>query len=164
MTVIEQQHEIERILRDQGLEWAVDMFAPSAEAPAFYLRALSRLEEYARHERRTAESFSVEWIRRLIAVSPHKAQAFLQALVSIRSTPILFAAWRILQGSDVLRLEMRYTRLEDFSLTVELQSPYGVTECYESREIGDAVFLRHLGHAKADKRPLFDGFFALRQT
>ena len=160
----QQAQQLESLLRDRGLAWAVDMFAPSSEAAAYYLDALDRLERYVAGRELGSIPFSPESLRKLAAVSSYKADAFLQALVSIRSTPILCAAWRILQGMEIASVEMRYVRLSHFELRVVLCSPYdGTEEKYESDDINDAVFVRHLGQAKLDTKPLFDGFYALRQ-
>ena len=35
---------------------------------------------------------------------------------------------------------------------------------FESSDISDTVFVRHLGKSTVDAKPLFDGFYALRQT
>lgn len=155
------EQELEALLRERGLEWAIDMFAPRDKAADFYLKCLVELENYMKPRNLGTTSFSPDWIRRLITVSPYKADAFLQALVTIRGTPMLCAAWRILQGMDILSMNVTYQRLEEFKMTVELKSVYGETERYESSDINDATFLRHIGKSKIDEKPLFDGFFAL---
>lgn len=159
-----QEQQLETILRDRGLGWAIDMFAPSSQAAANYLHALRRLEEYVKSHNLGTISFTPESLAYLISASPYKADAFLQALVSIRGTPILCAAWRIVQGMEIESIEVRYARLADFALRVVLRSPYGETEEYSSNDINDVVFVRHLGKATVDARPFFDGFYALRQT
>ena len=141
------------------------MFAPSS-ATAHYLEALSRLEEYFNIYKLGTVSFSPASLEHLVSASPHKADAFLQALVSIRSIPILCAAWRILQGMEVQTIEVRYARLSEFMLRVTLRSPYDETdgiEEYASTDISDIVFARHLGNSTVDRKPFFDGFYPLRQ-
>lgn len=161
----DQAQKLGTILRDRGLAWAIDMFDPGSRAAEHYLDALRRLEQYIQSRRLGTLSFSPESVSQLVSVSPHKADAFLQALVSIRSTPILCAAWRIVQGMDIESIEMHYARLSEFKLRVVLRSPYDDTEEeYESDDINDVVFVRHLGKSTVDGRPLFDGFYALRQT
>jgi hypothetical protein len=158
------QEQLETILRSRGLGWAVDLFAPSSQAAAHYLEDLKRLERYLEEHSLGKNSFSPESLEQLVSVSPYKADAFLQALISIRSTPILCAAWRIIQGMEIECVEMRFTRLSDFALRVVLRSPHNQTEEYTSDQIGDAVFVRHLGASTLDGRPYFHGFYALRQT
>lgn len=159
-----QEQQIETILRERGLAWAIDMFAPSSKAAAHYLDALQRLEEYVKAHRLGTNSFTPEWLAHLLTASPYKADAFLQALVSIRSTQILCAAWRIVQGMEIESINIQYARLHDFTLRIVLRSPYGETEEYGSNDINDVVFVRHLGQSTVDTKPLFDGFYALRQT
>lgn len=162
----DQEQQLETVLRNRGFGWAIDMFAPSSRAAAHYLEALRKLETYVAKRRLGTSSFSPEALEHLVELSPHKANAFLQALVSIRSTTILCAAWRILQGMEVESIEMRYARLSEFTLHVTLRSPYdeSAEEEYASDDIDDVVFLRHLGKSTVDRRPFFDGFYALRQT
>ena len=158
------EKHLDRILRDRGLGWALDMFAPSLSATAHYLQALERLEAYVSQQSLGTMSFSPESVEHLIAIAPHKADAFLQALVSNPSTPMLCAAWRLLQGMEVEQLEIRYSRLAEFMLRVVLNSPYGQIEEYVSSDINDIAFLRHLGKSTIDGRPFLDGFYPLRQT
>ena len=165
--MIKQSQHLEQILRDRGLGWAIDMFAPSSDAVAHYLKALESLEEFAKSRGQATISFSPDSIANLLSVSPSKADAFLQALVSIRSTPILYAAWRILQGMELDSIDLRHNRLADFLLVVRLRSPHdegGKVEEYASDDINDIVFVRHLGKSTIDRKPLFDGFYALRHT
>lgn len=160
----DQEQQLEAILRARGLAWAVDMFAPTSQAAAHYLNSLKDLETYVKQRELGKTSFSPEALEQLLSVSPYKADAFLQALVSIRSTPMLCAAWRILQGMQIEAIEMRYAQLSEFTLHVVLRSPYNETEEYQSNDINDAVFVRHLGKATLEDKPFFDGFYALRQT
>ena len=158
------EQQLEAILRDRGLAWAVDMFAPSSMATTHYLDSLSSLEKYLKDRRLGTYSFSPESLERIVSASPYKADAFLQALVSIPSTPILCAAWRIVQGLEIESIKMEYDRLAKFTLHIVLRSPYGETEEYSSDKINDVVFVRHLGMSTVDTKPFFHGFFALRQT
>ena len=103
----DQEKQLETVLRNRGLAWAIDMFPPSSHATAHYLQALSQLEDYFKARGLSTISFSPDSLEQLVSVSPYKADAFLQALVSICSTPILCAAWRILQGMEVQSIEMR---------------------------------------------------------
>jgi hypothetical protein len=160
----DREQQLETVLRSRGLAWAIDMFAPSSRAAAHYLDALERLERYVAEHGLGSVSLSPETIEHLVAVAPYKADAFLQALVSIRSTPMLCAAWRVLQGMEIDCVEMRYARLSEFALRVVLRSPYDETEVYESSDINDVVFVRHLSKSTVDGKPFFDGFCALRQT
>ncbi|MGO8750339.1 MAG: hypothetical protein ACLQNE_30715 [Thermoguttaceae bacterium] len=162
----DQEQQLETILRKRGFAWAIEMFSPSSKAVTRYLETLRHLEEYLKERNRGTISFLPESLEHLLSASPYKADAFLQALVSIRSTPILCAAWRILQGMQVESIDMRYARLSEFTLRVTLRSPYDETEIenYESNDIDDVAFVRHLGKSTVDSRPFFDGFYALRQT
>jgi hypothetical protein len=160
----EREQRLEAILRNRGMAWAIDMFAPKSQAAAHYLEALEQLEHYVAEKSLGSSSFSPDSLEHLASASPYKADAFLQALVSIRTTPILCAAWRILQGMEIDAIEMRYGRLSEFTLRVTLRSPYDEHETYQSSDINDVVFVRHLGKSSVESRPFFDGFYALRQT
>jgi hypothetical protein len=94
--------------------------------------------------------------------NPHKVRAFLQVVKSA-SPDVLVMVWRILQGMGVARIEMEYQTGLHFRLHVWLSSPYegGEPEVYESKDIDDAVILRHMGIMKMDDRPVFDGFYAV---
>jgi len=159
----DQEQQLEAILRGRGLAWAVDMFAPTSEAAAHYLKSLKDLEKYIEQRRLGKISFFPDTLPQLLCISPYKADAFLQALVSIRSTPMLCVAWRILQGMQIAAIDMEYLQLSTFTLRVVLRSPYNQDEEYQSDDINDAVFLRHLGKSMVDDKPFFDGFYALRQ-
>jgi len=163
-----QEQQLEAILRSRGLAWAIDMFAPSSQAAAHHLELLARLEQDIKDRGLGTSSFSPDSLQQLLSVSPYKADAFLQSLVSIRSPSILCAAWRILQGMEIECVEMRYDRLSEFALRIVLRSPDSEpdneTETYESNNIDDVVFIRHLGKSTVDGKPFFNGFYALRQT
>jgi hypothetical protein len=152
------------LLRQRGLAWAIDIFKPSADAAAHYLASLRDLERHLQEKGLGTNTFSPESLEHLVSVSHYKADAFLQALVSIRSTSMLCAAWRILQGMEIASVDMQYRRLLGFELRVVLRSPHEEEEEYRTADISDAVFVRHLGKATIDKKPYFDGFYALRLT
>lgn len=161
---LSEEQRLETILCERGLGWAINVFAPSSNAAAHYLAALNALESYIEDQRLGTASFSPESLEQLVDVSPYKADAFLQALVSIRSTSILCAAWRILQGMEIELMETTYSRLTKFELRITLRSPNGSTEQYESSDVNDIAFVRHLGKSTIGEKPYLDGFYPLRQT
>lgn len=76
---------------------------------------------------------------------------------------MIAAAWRIIQGMQVEKIEMQFERGKSFALRISLLSPYGETENYSTSDIDDMNFLRHLMKSKSDNRPIINGFFALRR-
>jgi len=165
MNIHDSSQELEKIMRDRGLGWAIDLYAPSDQAAAHYMNSLKQLEIVLRNKGLLgSSSFTPQSITQLIASSPYKADAFLQALVSVRSTEILCATWRILQGMEISELNMSYRHRTSFELRIVLSSPYGETEEYRSQDINDVVFVKHLGKTLINGQPIFDGFHALRQN
>ena len=156
--------ELELLLRDHGLGWAIESFPSKSEATAYYLERLDGLRSELQGKPLATPAPSVTALNELAVASPYKAVAFLQALVSVHSPKILCAAWRILQGLDIEQVEVSYDRLQRFLLRVLLRVPGNgyPHEEYASDDIFDAAFLRHLGYGSADNKPLIDGFYALR--
>lgn len=74
---------------------------------------------------------------------------------------MLVMVWRVLQGARIREAQMEYRELNAFRLRFTLADGER-TDVYESYDISDAVLLRHLGIAKVQGQPLFDGFYALR--
>lgn len=157
---------LEQLLRACGLAWMIDSHAPPEEAIPYLLRLL----DAASHESRKrfgsdGPRFSEEVLAAEYERNPHKVQAFLQRLASVKSPQILVMIWRILQGMQIESINLQYRREESFCLRVVLSSPYEAkTENYESEDISDAAVLRHLGISKVNDQPVFDGFYPLRLT
>ena len=107
---------------------------------------------------------NIELIETIADNSPYKADAFIAALVSIRTSAILCAAWRIIQGVQIDELKVDFKRLNGFCLRLTLPSPSGQPEQYESTDIDDLSFVRHLIKSKSENRPMINGFHALRMS
>ena len=156
---------LESLLRKCGLGWKIDGHAPPEDAIPHIVRLLDAATDEA-HQRfgSAAPEFTEEAISAEYERNPHKVEAFLQVLGSVKSPSILVLIWRILQGMEIDTLDVQYQKQESFRLRVVLRSPYDAEspETYESQDISDAVFLRHLGIAKVNDRPVFDGYYALR--
>ena len=91
-------------------------------------------------------------------------KAFLQAVGETDSPDMLVMAWRLLQGSEIAQIDLRYQLQNRFSLRIQLVSPEdGTSEEYASEDIDDAAVLRHFGILKMGDRPVFDGFYALQR-
>jgi hypothetical protein len=157
---------LEHLLRDNNLGWMIDMFTPKDRAIPFLLEQLDGV--MAEYRRRiggdvalTPEALTAEAER-----NPHKVRAFLQALAATRSREMLVMVWRVIQGLNIREVEMHYREQQAFSLVVVLARPGAEQddlERYDSADINDAALVRHFGITTVDGRPLFDGFFPLRQ-
>ena len=71
----------------------------------------------------------------------YKLDAFLEALVSLRTSEMIAAAWRIIQGMQVEKIEMQFEYWKSFALRISLLSPYGENENYSTNDIDDMNFL-----------------------
>jgi len=76
---------------------------------------------------------------------------------------MIAAAWRIIQGMQVEKIEMHFEHGKSFALRISLLSPYGDKESYSTSDIGDMNFLRNLMKSKSDNQLIINGFFALRR-
>jgi hypothetical protein len=159
----QQAHAIlQRLLRDNDLDWMIDRYAPPDRAIPDLLEQLERVAtEYGIHSD-DAVPFSLEALQAEAVQNPHKVRAFLQALGTSRSAEMLVMVWRILQGSSIRKVEMNYREGESFSLHVVLARHGEDDPEYRSRDINDAALVRHFGITTINGRPLFDGFYPLR--
>ncbi len=161
MTVL--THRLEKLLENAGLEWGLRIFSPREEAAAFYLARLDRLQKFMSSRGLGENASSIATIELLSTHSPFRADAILEALISIRSPEIVCAAWRIIQGMTVQSLSVEYVHCDRFKLTIILKSADDEVEIYSSNDIDDLPFVRHLSKCKLGESPLLDGFHALRR-
>jgi hypothetical protein len=157
---------LERLLRANNLGWMIDMFAPKDRAIPFLLEQLDGVMAEYRHRIQVAVELTPEALTAEAEKSPHKIRAFLQAMAATRSRAMLVMVWRILQGLSIRHVDMRYGEQDTFHLVVVLARPgtdQDDFEKYESDDINDAALVRHFGITTVDGRPLFEGFFPLRQ-
>jgi hypothetical protein len=154
----------EEMIRTSGQGWLIDWYAPKEQAlpnlrkvlAAANERGTARLGENA--PELTPAALVTEYRR-----NPHKVNAFLQVIGAVETPDILVMVWRILQGMNVTELAISYLSKQDFQMRVRLTraDESGQDEIYESRDIDDAVVLRHLGVMKIDDKPVFDGFYPM---
>jgi len=156
---------LEEAIRDAGEGWLIDMFAPPEQAIPHIRRTLADVDALARHRLGgNALDLSEQSLIAHYNRYPLKVKGFFQVLGGTRSTAILLMAWRIIQGMEIKRVQLNYQRQEAFALQVTLQSPYGDgDEVYQSDKIQDFAVFRHIGTMEVSNRPVFDGFYALRQ-
>lgn len=156
---------LERLLRGNGLGWMIDKFPPRERAIADLLERLERIQEEFQRRIRDPVSFSPQTLEAEARRNPQKINAFLQAVGTSRSPAMLVMVWRILQGMTIKDVIMDYHEQQaSFRLAVTLARPEDAqTEEYESSVIYDAALVRHFGITMATGRPLFDGFFPMRQ-
>lgn len=157
---------LEALLRKYRLGWMIDMYAPRDQAIPACLALLDRIEAEYRARFQVAVSFQPATLQAEAERNSHKVQAFLQLLRPNLSAVMLVMVWRVLQGHSIREISMNYRERDSFQLSFTL-AKLGDTgqdqlESYESTDISDAALLRHLGTAKVDGRPLFEGFYALR--
>lgn len=155
--------KIEELLLERGFEWAMRIYSPPNEAAAHYADKLSDLAKFLSGKGIGESAPSLDNLIKLKDSNPYKFDAFLEALVTLRSPEMMAAAWRMIQGMQVQALEMAFKNAESFSLTVSLKSPYAETEQYSTADIDDMTFVRHLMKSKSGDRPIINGFFALRR-
>ena len=162
--MIPTSNSLETVIRDAGEGWLLDWFSPPKGAIE-HLRGLLRQADVVSHRRfgkkapPITEKAVIEGYRR----SPHKMQAFLQALGVTKSPDLLVMVWRILRGMEIAEVSMGYRQRESFVLSVKLKSPYGEPEEeYHSDNINDAALLRNFGIMTMGDKPIFDGFYAVR--
>jgi hypothetical protein len=156
---------LEYLLRDNGLGWMIDKYAPPDRVIPALLQQLDRVATEYRARIGVAVPFTPEALQAEAEQNPHKVRAFLQALGTSRSAEMLVMVWRILQGLSIRNVVMNYLEREAFSLLVMLAQPGDVQEIleeYRSQDINDAALVRHFGITTISGRPLFDGFYPLR--
>ena len=156
---------LERLLRDNGLGWMIDMFAPPDQAIPHLLEQLNRVAAAYRDRIRVDVSFAPEALAEEAKRNPHKVRAFLQALGTSRPANMLVMVWRTLQGLSIRKVTMDYHEQKSFSLVVTLARPgegQDILEEYRSSDINDAALVRHFGITTIDGLPLFEGFFPMR--
>ena len=155
----------ERVIRDSGEGWLIDMFAPSHEAIPHLVNTVERASAYGRKRLQgNAPNISVDAIVTEHENNPLRARAVIQVLGATATPAMLVMAWRIMQGMEVHEVDMSHRRLETFNLRVVLRAQYedGELEVYESNEINDFKMLRHIGISSVNGKPMLDGFYALR--
>jgi hypothetical protein len=156
---------LEHLLRDNGLGWMIEKYAPRDRAIPRLLEQLDRVAA-AYHDRIGVDvQFTPEALAAEADRNPHKVRAFLQALGTTRSAEMLVMVWRILQGLSIRKVSMDYGEQEYFNVVVILARPgdgQDALEEYRSSDINDAGLLRHFGITTVNGRPLFDGFFPMR--
>lgn len=115
-------------------------------------------QHYERRFRETVDPFAW-WARNRI-----KAQAFFQPDTLSLSAEMKAAVWRVLLGSDIKSVELRFSPEDgESNLRLVLRSPYGDVEEYQSNYPDDVKLLRHLGTVSVDGRLEFQGYHAFRR-
>src|SRR5438874_7901510 len=89
---------LEHLLKDNDLEWTLELFSSREQAITSLLRSLeSASQESRRRFGESAPQFSEAHLAGEAYRNPHKVRAFLQALSVSRSQEMLVMVWRILQ-------------------------------------------------------------------
>jgi hypothetical protein len=95
----------------------------------------------------------------LLSSSEAKGAAFWELDTLRLSVEMKIAVWRILLGSDISAIELEENE-NLFHLTIQLKTPYGTEETYESKESADIRMLRHLGAIEVNGATQFQGYYA----
>jgi len=157
-----EQTEINELLQARNFDWAIKAFHPSDQAARHFAEHLDALQLFMK-QRTLGECVpTIASLQSLGKTNSYKPDAFLEALVSLRTSELIAAAWRIIQGMQVEQIEMQFEYGKSFALRISLLSPYGENEDYSTSDIDDMNFLRHLIKSNSDNRPIINGFFALR--
>lgn len=162
-TLTAQPDPLERLIRESGEEWLLDLHSPPEGALQTLRSTLQAVAQAAarRGDPQFGESQLIEEYRR----NPHRVQAFLQLLGCRRSPDILWMAWRVIQGWRVERLSVVYEHARQFRLEVVLSGFNGrdrVEETYQSDSIFDLQVLRHFSVMTLGGAPYIEGLYALR--
>lgn len=155
--------EMTDLLHARGFDWAIKIYSPPNEAGDHYVGKLSAMKTFM-NDRGIGESApAISGLRQLGASNPFKLDAFLEALVSLKSAEMITAAWRMIQGMQLASMDLKFESAKAFLLQVSLSSPNGEHEAYSTEDIDDMNFVRHLMKSKSGDRPIINGFFALRR-
>lgn len=155
--------QIINLLQARGFDWAIQVYSPSNEAGVHYAQKLLALTKLMMERGIGKSAPVISSLQDLGTSNPLKLDAFLEALVSLKSPEMLTAAWRMIQGMQLDSLDLKFESAKAFSLKVSLESPYGEPETYSTDDIDDMNFVRHLMKSKSGDRPIINGFFALRR-
>jgi hypothetical protein len=156
---------LEEVIRESGEAWLIDWHRPREEAIPYLRRTLADLDSLARSRLgASAPVFTEDALVAEFGRNPHRVKAFLQALGARQSVGFLLLTWRVLQGLVIQDVQVRYERTDGFHARVVLTTPEGNREEYETDNLSDARFFRHIGIVQVNGRDVFDGFYALRSS
>lgn len=145
-------------LTEAGEGWALRYWGDRADGELDRLLGkLSRFtEEYQRRYVEPPDPF------RLLRDNPIKGTAFFQMDTLRLSAGMMCAVWRILLGADIRSLRLEVMPRERMVLRLELATPGGGTEVFESQEPSDFRLLRHLGTVEVSGKLELQGYYALK--
>jgi len=63
---------------------------------------------------------TVDALEAMLASNPHKATAFLQALLSVMEAQALMMVWRISHGDEIVSVSVKYHESDRFELVVDV--------------------------------------------
>ena len=158
-----EQTAIIELLQVRNFNWAIKAFHPSDQVGRYFAEQLDALKLFMEQRSLSDCVPTIASLHRIGKTNPYKLDAFLEALVTLRTSEMIAAAWRIIQGMQVEKIDMQFEYGKSFALRIALLSPDGKIEDYSTSDIVDMNFLRHLIKSKSDNQPIINGFFALRQ-
>jgi hypothetical protein len=155
---------LEDAIRKSGQGWLIDSFTPRDQALAHLRKTLEAINHHARQRLGpAAPDLSEDAVVHEFQRRPQQVRAFFQALGGTRTPDMLLMVWRIIQGMEIEKIDLSYRRAQSFEVSVTLESPYGEPkESYQSTNIHDFTVFRHIGAHEVDRKPVFDGFYALK--
>jgi len=156
---------LEQLLRQNKLDWLIDMYAPPTSAMTAHFDKLKELVHYYGSRFGTTDELSPDNLRAEYDRNPQKIRAFLQAFSVCRSLEMLSMVWRVLSGDIVQSVELKFQKSRRFLLKIRLKEPNsGEFQDFVSTNIDDTILLRHFVPMYVDDRPQYMGIYPVRNA
>ena len=155
--------DMPELLKQRGFDWAIKIYSPSKEAGHFYAEKLSATKAFMSGRGIGENAPTLSDLYQLEKSNPYKLDAFIEALVTLKSAEMITASWRMIQGMHLASMDLKFESAKLFLLQLSLIAPSGEHEAYSTDDIDDMNFIRHLMKSKSGDRPIINGFFALRR-
>jgi hypothetical protein len=148
--------QLARLLQSARVGWVLD----GEDREARLGGILQEVDELAGRLSRTnlGQGDLMEEMARDVSVLAPLVQSFSSPM----STEIRTAIYLLLRGAELSALTYEYDRLARSRLYMRIATMDRRALEFESTELWDAEFLRHIGLMKMSGRPLVDGYYALR--
>jgi len=149
---------LQAALEKTGSGWLLSYWGQDADKHLDKLVAELKgfVQEYRRRFKETPD------LLELVDVNPAKAAAFFQVDTLMASRPMKVMIWRLLLGAEIAELDFQYKAGLGSSFRVQLVSPYGEEETYQSEETSDLRVLRHVGLTGVGAQFMLQGYYAFK--
>jgi hypothetical protein len=94
--------------------------------------------------------------------NPAEMAAFIQAFASPMTAEVRAAVYLIVTGATIEQLRLDYQRASAAQLQLVLKTPEGRRLSFQSKELWDFEICHHFILAKADDKPMIDGYYAFK--